>query len=589
MGDLSTMKLLYKHIKKDFLAKKTMMAILSLFLIGTSFLHYFVHFSVDKNLKIYRNLDQSALAENELKFINALEINKVLIRNMSSAMIVVFLLILFLFLTNTIKKNQAKVGLLQSLGFTTWDIARHTFTLLSVVSWITALIGAFTGFFGSSILISAYKKTYMVESLSKGISFSDFIYPFAWASFIDIVTLIAYALSANKEAALLMKKADSSAGKPGFVEKFIGFFKMKGGYKYKLTLKNISELLLLVTAIVTFGIMFVLSVSLLLSSREIMGSQREGREYSYVTEYDEVRNVEASTADEGNTDTVPPDSAGDISYYLRYNAEIDHNGEKISYNIIGTDSNNELFSLYDKKHNKIDLSNEPGVVLNPELAENYGIKVGDKLSIEVNGRAVEIEATNLARNAGIKSMYISKEKLAALMDVDNAAYNGVWSNAPLDESASTLYEDKMEALSRDQTSNKASAIINQSIGVATGCLLIFLAIFIGLSGNTESILIFDLLGYDNKKINSILLDPYLIVSNIIFFLSIPICIYAARKIQINTSFATGDYMPFQVSGFTIVYMFVILNLICFLVRAVFTRKIKKIIEGEKQAEYLSEW
>ena len=48
-------------------------------------------------------------------------------------------------------------------------------------------------------------------------------------------------------------------------------------------------------------------------------------------------------------------------------------------------------------------------------------------------------------------------------------------------------------------------------------------------------------------------------------------------------------MPFQVSGFTIVYMFVILNIICVLVRAAFTGKIKKIIEGEKQAEYLSEW
>ena len=159
MGDLSTMKLLYKHIKKDFLAKKTMMAILSLFLIGTSFLHYFVHFSVDKNLKIYRNLDQSALAENELKFINALEINKVLIRNMSSAMIVVFLLILFLFLTNTIKKNQAKVGLLQSLGFTTYRIAEKTGNFMMIMSVISTLVGFVAGFFGSSILISANEKT----------------------------------------------------------------------------------------------------------------------------------------------------------------------------------------------------------------------------------------------------------------------------------------------------------------------------------------------------------------------------------------------------------------------------------------------
>ncbi|SFU45447.1 FtsX-like permease family protein [Butyrivibrio sp. M55] len=578
------MKLLYKHIKKDFLAKKTMMAILSLFLIGTSFLHYFVHFSADKNLKIYRKLDQAALAENELKFINALEINETLIRNMTTAMLTVFLLILFLFLTNTIKKNQAKMGLLQSLGYTTLSIALQTSTLFSVVSWITALIGIITGYFGSSILMSAYKQTYMVDSISKGISFSSFIYPFAWGAYIYIVTVIAYMLSANKEVALLMKKADSSAAKPGFVEKVIGFFKLKGGYKYKLTLKNISELLLLITAIVTFGIMFVLSVSLLLSSREIMGSQREGREYSYITEYDEMKTIESEA-----TEVTSSDNTDNLAYYLKLNAEINHNGEKISYNIIGIDSDNGLFSLYDKKHNKIDISNEQGVVLNPELAENYGIKVGDKLNIEIDGRAVELETTSIARNAGIKSMYVSKEKLAALMDVDNAVYNGTLSKASLDEGASTLYEDKMEALSRDQTSNKASAIINQSIGVATGCLLIFLAIFIGLSGNTESILIFDLLGYDNKKINSILLDPYLIVSNIIFFLSIPICIYAARKIQINTSFATGDYMPFQVSGFTIVYMFVILNIICFLVRAVFTRKIKKIIEGEKQAEYLSEW
>ena len=109
------------------------------------------------------------------------------------------------------------------------------------------------------------------------------------------------------------------------------------------------------------------------------------------------------------------------------------------------------------------------------------------------------------------------------------------------------YEDVMAELSRSQTSNKASAIINQSIGIATGCLLIFLAIFIGLSGNTESILIFDLLGYDGKKINRILLDPYMVVSNVIFFITLPICVFAAKRIQISTSLATGDYMPFQLS------------------------------------------
>lgn len=586
------MKLLNKHIKKYFLAQKTMLAILSLFLMGTSFLYYFVHFSVDKNLSRYRNVDTATLAENELKYLTALENNTVLVRYMTLSMSVVFLLILFLFITNTVKKNQANIGLLQSLGFTTFQIADSTSGFFYIFAIISILIGEVAGYFGSSILISANENTYGMELLSKGIRFSNSIRLVAYlGGAVLIVTHMAFALAVNKDAALLMKKSDGLSGKPGIIERFIGFFKMKGGYKYKLTLKNISELLLIVTAIVTFSIMFVLSVSLLLSSREVMKSQREGREYSYVTEYDEVRNIEAGAVDEENTDTLPPDSAGDILYYLKYNAAINHSGEKISYNIIGIDSDNGHFSLYDKKHAVIDISNEEGIVLNPELSENYGIKVGDELSLEIGGKEVKLVATNIARNAGIKSMYISKEKLAALMNIDSAAYNAVLSNKAIDESASTSYsyEEKMEALSRDQTSNKASAIINQSIGVATGCLLIFLAIFIGLSSNTESILIFDLLGYDSKKINRILLDPYIVVANIIFVITLPICIFAAKRIQISTSLATGDYMPFQLSGFTIVYMFVILNIICMLVRAAFTGKIKKIIAGEKQAEYLSEW
>jgi len=64
------------------------------------------------------------------------------------------------------------------------------------------------------------------------------------------------------------------------------------------------------------------------------------------------------------------------------------------------------------------------------------------------------------------------------------------------------------------TSNKASAIINQSIGVITGCLLIYLALLIGLNNNMKSILIFDLLGYNNREVNKVLLNPHMILINI---------------------------------------------------------------------------
>ena len=570
------MKILYKHIRKDFFAKKTMVAILSLFIMFTSFLYFFVRFSVDKNLDVIRNLDKASLKANELKYLTALESNVVLIRYMTFGMVLIFSLILFLYMSNTMKKNRAKIGHIQSLGYMMNDIAKGYGFVTLIMAAPSVLAGFVAGFFGSEILISAYHETYSVEGSLRGIHVSTFLKgTVLLAIFAGFVAYVACLSFGNKDVALLIKNADSSDKKPGVIEQIIGLFRLKNGYKYKLTFKNISEILLLVTAIVTFSIMFVLSVSLILSSSEIMKSQRDGRAYAYETTYEECMEAGEDTDSE--------------VHFLKFAAGVDDAGEKIDYNIMGITGDNDLFTLHDNKNKAIDLSQQEGIVLNPELSENYGIKVGDELSVEIGGNVYNIKATAAARNAGVKTMYMSKEKLAELLGLDKAAYNGAFSTEQPEGGETAKYEDVMTALAKDQTSNKTSAVLNQSIGVITGCLLIFLAMFIGLSGNTESILIFDLLGYDSKKINRTLLDPYMVVSNIIFVITLPICVFAAKRIQISTSLATGDYMPFRLSVVTVVYMFVILNILCFLVRAVFTLKIKKIMTGEKQSEYLYEW
>ena len=66
-------------------------------------------------------------------------------------------------------------------------------------------------------------------------------------------------------------------------------------------------------------------------------------------------------------------------------------------------------------------------------------------------------------------------------------------------------------------------------------------------------------------------------------------IYAARNIQIMTSLQTGDYMPFQLNWITFVYMFAILNVLILVIRFLFIRKVKKIRDDNRQAEFLSEW
>ena len=83
-------------------------------------------------------------------------------------------------------------------------------------------------------------------------------------------------------------------------------------------------------------------------------------------------------------------------------------------------------------------------------------------------------------------------------------------------------------------------------------------------GNMKTLLMFDLLGYEEREVYRILLNPYIVISNLLFLLTLPVAIYAARNIQIMTSLQTGDYMPFQLNWMTFVYMFVILNALCFI-------------------------
>ena len=173
----------------------------------------------------------------------------------------------------------------------------------------------------------------------------------------------------------------------------------------------------------------------------------------------------------------------------------------------------------------------------------------------------------------------------------NDSFNGRLTNNAQDkgQGKTRSLEEKLSAVQRSQTSNKASAIINQRIGVITGCLLIYLAVFICLNGNMKTLLMFDLLGYEEREVYRILLNPYIVISNLLFLLTLPVAIYAARNIQIMTSLQTGDYMPFQLNWMTFVYMFVILNALCFIIRFLFIQKVKKIRDDNRQAEFLSEW
>lgn len=568
------MGLLFKYLSRDFFAKRTMVSILSLIIIFTSFMYFFVHFAIDANLL---RLGGEQLSGNEANYFTALKSNQLLIRNITVAMVAIFSLILFLFIRGTLQRNRVQLAQLMSLGFSFSSVLASYALLICGLSLISSLLGLVLGFWASDILLSANSQTYLVQGLSKGLSLQSVMTGTLFLSlFLGAVTYLAGLTVRKTDLALMMKQTDGKSIRPGLMEKLIQKLPMKHKFKFKLTLNHFSTLGLLLIAIVTFSIMFVLSLSLTFSSSKILESQKEGRNYSYDISYDNYRKEEA-------------ESASDSVTYLRYDVDLMIKGETIAYQALSLTSQNDLFQLIGSKGEILDPTQ--GVFVNPELRENYGLKVGDTLELRVKGKQHQIKIAGFAENADLKTIYIPKDQASVMVDETNDIFNGRLTNKPQEKGEGKVrsLEEKLSAVQRSQTANKASAIINQSIGVITGCLLIYLAVFIGLNGNMKTLLMFDLLGYEEREVYRILLNPYIVISNLLFLLTLPVAIYAARNIQIMTSLQTGDYMPFQLNWMTFVYMFVILNALCFIIRFLFIQKVKKIRDDNRQAEFLSEW
>jgi hypothetical protein len=544
-------------------------------------MYFFVHFAIDANLL---RLGGEQLSGNEANYFTALKSNQLLIRNITVAMVAIFSLILFLFIRGTLQRNRVQLAQLMSLGFSFSSVLASYALLICGLSLISSLIGLVLGFWGSDILLSANSQTYLVQGLSKGLSLQSVMTGILFLSlFLGALTYLAGLTVRKTDLALMMKQTDGKSIRPGLMEKLIQKLPMKHKFKFKLTLNHFSTLGLLLIAIVTFSIMFVLSLSLTFSSSKILESQREGRHYSYEVSYDNYRKEEAESASDSDSVT-----------YLRYDVDLKIKGEAIAYQALSLTSQNDLFQLIGSKGEILDPTQ--GVFVNPELRENYGLKVGDTLELRVKGKRHLIKIAGFAENADLKTIYIPKDQASAMVDETHDIFNGRLTNKPQEKGEGKVrsLEEKLSAVQRSQTANKASAIINQSIGVITGCLLIYLAVFIGLNGNMKTLLMFDLLGYEEREVYRILLNPYIVISNLLFLLTLPVAIYAARNVQIMTSLQTGDYMPFQLNWITFVYMFVILNALCFIIRFLFIQKVKKsgmIIgrqnsyqNGEKQHE-----
>ncbi len=566
------MPLVYKHLLKQLLRSRIFVVLMALLTVLTPLSFFFVKFSIDGNI-----------GSSTPQYRTALDSNDVLAYSFYTAMATLTAFVFCVFFYRFFRSGKKQMGALKALGFKDADLRRFFVVFTIALSLLGGVIGCILGYPMSNILIHANMETYGVAGLVRSLNIDSILFGIlGQTAAFGLTAFWCYGFVRGKEPGALIAGNQSAADSPALraANAITNILPLKNKFPLRIALRKPLAVVLILTAVMGFSTCVIIGRSLNVSSQTVFESQTRGHEYGYDVFSVDMRAFE-------NADMA----VSGVRYLSPGSGKLIFGDTWLDQTIFGLYEQNELFALLDMEGNAV-APPEPGeMVIGPGLADTYGLSAGDSvnfISKDMNGGSLELSIAAVAFNAKSNSVYVNPDELAASLGLSPGAYNGIYCDVLPEDTAHTRIVtrgQRIEQLNRDAVSNNISGVINQSIGVLMGCILLFLGLYMNFQDNTRDMLILHMMGYRVKDIRKMLIDVYRPLVWFCFIITLPASIWLVRTIQRNLSIATGDYMPFNASIVLIITAFAALTLLYQLVQWTFGAAIKRVIRKEDIAEY----
>lgn len=567
------MGFVYKQLTKQMIHTKIFVILLLLLTILTSLSFYFVTFSIDGNMAVLDSLPE--LTENQQLYKNALNSNTTLAYTFFISLTGLTAFVFVMFFYRFYRSNKKQIGCIKSLGFRDNSLRTCFVVFVAVLSSIGAVLGLFGGYFLSSVLIDANTRTYAVMGLIKGVSLSSLIIGLAVSTIVFCITaFLCYSFVRAKEPGVLIAGNQNYAHFSVVLRaanKISSMIPMKNKFPLRIALRKPLAVLLIIVAVMSFNVCIILGQSLNISSQKVFESQTTGHYYEYETRYSEYQ-----------INPMPENTF----LYLDNKVKLIIGNYDIEQTMIGLYSLNNVYEVQNISGDILSPPESGMVFINPYLYEIYGVNIGDTLIADIAGVEYTFTVADIAANAKSAGIYINANELSEILGIPAGAYNGVLSMEKMPDGISVTKSQRIDYLNRNAVSNNISAVINQTIGGIVGAILIFLALYINFQDNTRDILILHMMGYKIKNIRKLLIDVYRPIVWTAFLLTIVPSVLLACSIQKSLSISTNDYMPFGTNIIVVLIVFILLNIIYWLVQTMFGLGIKRTITKEKISEFI---
>ncbi len=549
------MAYLKKQMIKELFRKKIFLALMFLLTVLTSFMYFFVHFSIDANLKWLNKLP--SLNEKQAAYQNGLMSNTSLASDMLLGFLALTGFVFAFVFVRFYREHQKQIGAFKALGFTGRDINSVFWKVTFVMSLTGGVIGLIGGFFASDILISANREAYLISGIRKGISglsvCGGILVP---GLVLTMITVVSWLVVGKQDAGTLMTGIRKSDYTKTLIlaDRISGMFPVKMQLPMRLALRNPVAAGLIIVSVMMVSVMFLLGFSLNQSSERLKESQLIGHNYNYQEEFDTVIHGEKEKL---------------AIRYLKESVTLDNGRRKLDFSLVGMDEDVQVYEFLDEKGGMVAYPGEQEIVIGKQMEEVYGFHSGDEITVSGEKGSAVFRVSGVAFNATTGNAYVSLNAMQKLLGVSKDAYNGIYCVEEKAGKAGITRAERLDELQRDTVSNRVSAVIVQVMGCVIGCILLFLALLINFQSAADEMHILQLLGYQRKEIHRMLIDIYKPLIAGAFLLTLPLALGIVKALLRGMSRQIGDYMMFQthvaVWGLIIVVIFVIYLLVqlCF--------------------------
>lgn len=474
----------------------------------------------------------------------------------------------YMFYKKYIHMNRKQMGCMKALGFTTGKICSGMIRSTVPFTLLGSIAGCVIGGKLSVVLVNRYVEQYAFDKFGCGVSIEMLLIGILALPVLNVVLICITCRAIAKEDAAQLMRADDKFNINGVYFKIVNrlsfFVKENKKFSFKTIMRKKINLLLSVITMLAVSTLFVMSISLYLSSTKVYKDSFIAHDYKY--RYTSKYYADALTITEGDA-------------LIKTTCVVETSSGRVVTDLYGMVKQGSLWKLKDEKGKSLSILGD-GVVISKGFAVLYGLKKGDMLHVKYGGKEYEYKIQALCGNGNVNDIYLDKTLLARNIGVSSDVANlflQQQKNDNLKDFMCSSIDDEKKAAQANQSSNKNSAVINQVIGILFGIVMFYLVLLITLQECERDIMILHHLGYDYKRTFSMVLGSYRMMFIIFFIITYIPAMYICSLIHKNISMSTNDYIPFTTHAWVVAAAFVVVQAIYTIVVLVFKNKIKKLL------------